>query len=100
MLYICEVPRDRLAMLVDEDTERSHEYGLVLKDPAKIPHGPVMIHQPDDTIFDLVRRQVINYVSIMCLGKQFSCIKVHKVIILIPVTPILVNTSPMEFSLY
>ncbi|KAK4306056.1 hypothetical protein Pmani_022099 [Petrolisthes manimaculis] len=69
--YICEVPRDRLAMLVDEDTERNHEYGLVLKDPTKIPRGPIMIHQPEDTIFDLVRRQVINYLSVMCLAEGY-----------------------------
>lgn len=68
LLYICEVPQANLNMLIDESVERSHEYGIIVRDPRKVPKGPKIITQPKDRMFDLARREVINYVSVMCLG--------------------------------
>lgn len=67
--YICEIPQANLNMLIDESVERDHEYGIIVKDPTKIPRAPVITKQPEDTIFDLARREVIDYISVMCLGK-------------------------------
>lgn len=67
-LYICEIPQANLNNLIDESVERNHEYGLVIQDPTKIPRSPVFTLQPEDIIFDLARREVINYISVTCLG--------------------------------
>lgn len=69
LLYICEIPQANLNMLIDESVERDHEYGIIVKDPTKIPRAPVITKQPEDTIFDLARRSVVNHTSIMCLGR-------------------------------
>lgn len=67
--YICEIPQANLNNLIDESVERNHEYGLLIKDPKKVPRAPVFVLQPKDTIFDLARREVINYISVTCLGE-------------------------------
>lgn len=72
LLYICEIPQANIKLLIDESVERDHEYGLVIKDPTKIPRAPVIVKQPVNTMFDLMRREVINYVSVMCLGMYRS----------------------------
>lgn len=72
LLYICEVPQTNLNMLIDESVERNHEYGIIVHDPRKIPKGPKIVTQPKDRMFDLARREVINYVSVMCLGMYFQ----------------------------
>lgn len=69
LLYICEIPQANLNNLIDESVERDHEYGLIIEDPTKVPHAPVFTLQPKDTIFDLARREVINYISVTCLGE-------------------------------
>lgn len=69
LLYICEIPQANLNNLIDESVERNHEYGLIIKDPTKVPHAPIFTLQPKDTIFDLARREVINYISVTCLGE-------------------------------
>ncbi|XP_027207013.1 contactin [Penaeus vannamei] len=71
LLYICEVPQANLNMLIDESVERSHEYGIIVRDPRKVPKGPKIITQPKDRMFDLARREVINYVSVMCLADGY-----------------------------
>lgn len=71
LLYICEIPQANLNQLIDESVERDHEYGLVVKDPTKIPRSPVFVRQPENTMFDLMRREVINYLSIMCLAEGY-----------------------------
>ncbi|KAK7072713.1 Contactin-3, partial [Halocaridina rubra] len=71
LLYICEIPQSHLSLLIDESIERDHEYGLIVTDPTQIPRGPAIIKQPTDTMFDLARREVINYVSMMCLAEGY-----------------------------
>lgn len=69
LLYICEIPQVNLNNLIDESMERNHEYGLIIQDPTKVPQSPVFTLQPKDQIFDLARREVINYISVTCLGE-------------------------------
>ncbi|KAG0716945.1 Contactin [Chionoecetes opilio] len=71
LLYICEIPQSNANNLIDESSERSHEYGLVIDDPAKVPHAPEFTLQPEDAIFDLARREVVNYISVTCLAKGY-----------------------------
>ncbi|XP_042239978.1 contactin-like isoform X2 [Homarus americanus] len=71
LLYMCEIPQRNLNLLIDESVERDHEYGIIVKDPKKIPRAPVIVKQPVNTMFDLVRREVINYVSMMCLAEGY-----------------------------
>lgn len=71
LLYVCEIPQANLNNLYDESIERSHEYGLIISDPEKVPRGPAIIKQPRNTMFDLARREVINYVSVMCLAEGY-----------------------------
>ena len=68
LLYVCEIPQADINNIIDESVERDHEYGMVIQDPTKVPQSPVFVLQPKDTIFDLARREVINYISITCLG--------------------------------
>ncbi|KAK8720533.1 hypothetical protein OTU49_013266, partial [Cherax quadricarinatus] len=71
LLYICEIPQGNIDMLIDESVERDHEYGFLVKDPTKIPRAPIIVTQPKNTMFDLVRREVINYVSVMCIADGY-----------------------------
>ncbi|XP_045597115.1 contactin [Procambarus clarkii] len=71
LLYICEIPQANIDMLIDESTERDHEYGFLVKDPTKIPRAPIIVKQPTNAMFDLVRREVINYVSVMCIADGY-----------------------------
>lgn len=70
--YICEVPLANIGQLMDEDEERDHEYGVIVKDPTKVPRAPKIIKQPKDGIFDLVRRSVVNYITLSCLGSYLN----------------------------
>ncbi|XP_045114342.1 contactin-like [Portunus trituberculatus] len=71
LLYVCEIPQANINNIIDESVERDHEYGLVIEDPTKVPQGPVFDLQPVDKIFDLARREVINYISVTCLAKGY-----------------------------
>ncbi|XP_050730835.1 contactin-like isoform X1 [Eriocheir sinensis] len=71
LLYICEIPQANINNLIDESVERSHEYGLIIQDPKKVPQSPVFTLQPKDKIFDLARREVVNYISVTCLAKGY-----------------------------
>ncbi|XP_076057553.1 contactin isoform X2 [Oratosquilla oratoria] len=71
LLYICEIAKTSLEKLIDEDQERDHEYGIIVSDPEKVDMGPVFTKQPEDAIFDLVRRVVINFISMTCLARAY-----------------------------
>lgn len=58
LLYICEAPANKLHYLVVDD--RTHEYGLDIKNLEEIPRGPYFIKQPVDIVFDLTKRKITN----------------------------------------
>ena len=66
-LFICEVPIEEVKYLINED--RTAAYGQPLGDPRYIPMGPYFVRQPNHTIFDLSRRQIINDVSLLCIAQ-------------------------------
>lgn len=66
LLYICEIPISKVHYLVADD--RTYEYGLEVKDPKKVPHGPYFIKQPVDIIFELSKTEHYNYVTLSCLA--------------------------------
>jgi len=65
-LYICEVPIKEVKYLINDD--RTAAYGQPISDPRFIPMGPYFVRQPNHTIFDLSRRQIINDVSLLCIA--------------------------------
>ena len=69
LLYICEVPVDMIDILQDQYVVRTPEFGINVDDPEKIPRSPQFVKQPEDAMFDLVKRDSINFVSMTCLGK-------------------------------
>ncbi|CAH0385516.1 unnamed protein product [Bemisia tabaci] len=64
LLYICEAPANKLHYLVVDD--RTHEYGLDIKNLEEIPRGPYFIKQPVDIVFDLTKRKITNDVYLRC----------------------------------
>ncbi|XP_066907076.1 contactin [Halyomorpha halys] len=66
LLYICELPITKVHYLVVDD--RTYQYGVDIKDPSKIPHGPYFIKQPVDVVFDLSKIKIHNYVTLSCLA--------------------------------
>ena len=48
--------------------ERTHEYGQPIGDPRFYPMGPFFIRQPNQTVFNVGRRKVINDVSLLCIA--------------------------------
>ena len=66
-LFICEVPVEEVKYLINED--RTAAYGQPLGDPRYIPMGPYFVRQPNHTIFDLSRRQIVNDVSLLCIAQ-------------------------------
>ncbi len=48
--------------------ERTHEYGQPIGDPRFYFSGPFFIHQPNQTVFNVGRRKVINDVSLRCIA--------------------------------
>ncbi|KAA0195696.1 hypothetical protein HAZT_HAZT002034 [Hyalella azteca] len=69
--YICEVPLNMVGWLQETLVERTSEFGVIVIDPKKVPHSPVFIKQPKSAMFDLVKRDLINYVSITCLATGY-----------------------------
>lgn len=68
--FICEVRSNRLStVLLDSEEDRDYEYGIWVQDPKYLPRGPKIIHQPESAMFDLLKRDVIDHVSITCLGE-------------------------------
>ena len=53
--------------LINDD--RTAAYGQPLGDPRFIPMGPHFVRQPNHTIFDLSRRQIVNDVSLLCIAQ-------------------------------
>ncbi len=48
--------------------ERTHEYGQPLGDPRFYPQGPYFIRQPNQTVFNVGRRKVVNDVNLLCIA--------------------------------
>lgn len=67
--YICEIPVAMLDRLEEQLIVRTPEFGIEVSDPRKIPRAPEFVKQPTDAMFDLVKRDLINFVSMMCLGE-------------------------------
>lgn len=61
LLYVCEVAVSRLHHLVVDD--RTHEYGLEVRDPEKVPRGPYFVKQPVNAVFDESSRVTQQYVT-------------------------------------
>ncbi len=55
--------------LINDD--RSAEYGQPLGDPRYIPMGPVFVRQPNRTVFDISRRNIVNDVSLLCIAQSW-----------------------------
>lgn len=68
--YICEIPLSQVKMLKENLVVRTSEFGVDVRDPKRIPRAPVFIKQPESAMFDLVKRDLINYVSVTCLGES------------------------------
>jgi len=66
-LYICEAPIEEVSYFLNE--ERTAAYGQPLGDPRYIQMGPHFVRQPNHTVFDLSRRQIINDVSLLCIAQ-------------------------------
>ena len=66
-LYICEVPIEEVNYLINDD--RTAAYGQPLGDPRYIPMGPFFVRQPNHTVFDLSRRNIVNDVSLLCIAQ-------------------------------
>ncbi|KAL1110582.1 hypothetical protein AAG570_008110 [Ranatra chinensis] len=66
LLYICEVPVTKVHYMVVD--ERTHEYGVTIDNPEKIPRGPYFIKQPVNVVFDLVKPKSSRGVSLSCLA--------------------------------
>lgn len=62
LLYICEVPLGKLHYMTVDD--RTHEYGITVNDPEKIPRGPYFIKQPQDVVYDVSNVKVTNDVTL------------------------------------
>lgn len=65
-LYICEIPLKETKYLIDDD--RTAEYGQPIGDPRYIPMGPYFIRQPNHTVFDMSKRQIVNDVNMLCIA--------------------------------
>lgn len=74
--FVCEIRSNRLTdFTLDSYEVRDYEYGVIVTDPKYLPRGPKFIHQPDPAMFDLLKMDVINHVSITCLGWYFFLLK-------------------------
>ena len=51
--------------------DRTAEYGQPLGDPRYIPMGPVFVRQPNRTVFDMSRRNIVNDVSLLCIAQAW-----------------------------
>ena len=54
--------------------DRTFQFGEPVGDPRYYPMGPVFIRQPNNTVFNVGRRKIINDVSLLCVarGKMFT----------------------------
>ena len=53
--------------LINDD--RTAEYGQPLGDPRFIPMGPYFVRQPNHTVFDMSRRNIVNDVYLLCIAQ-------------------------------
>lgn len=68
MAFICEIPKEKLHQIII--TERDIDYGVLVYDKEKIPHGPYFVQEPEPVIFDPSNEQV-NFVSLKCVAAGY-----------------------------
>ena len=49
--------------------DRTFQYGEPIGDPRYYPMGPFFIRQPNNTVFNVGRRKIINDVSLLCVAR-------------------------------
>ncbi|XP_065349505.1 contactin [Cloeon dipterum] len=68
-LFICEAPVRSLHHVMFDD--RTHEYGLEVKDPEKVPRGPYFVKQPVNVDYDASGQRTQKYVTLTCVAKGY-----------------------------
>jgi len=66
-LSICEMPIEEVSYLMTDG--RTFQYGEPIGDPRYYPMGPFFIRQPNNTVFDVGRRKIINDISLLCVAR-------------------------------
>ncbi|XP_050293568.1 contactin isoform X2 [Anthonomus grandis grandis] len=64
--FICKVHAAAIEKLKAD--ERDYSYGTDVFDPEKVPRGPFFIKQPENSIFDTLKRNLYNDISLSCLA--------------------------------
>jgi hypothetical protein len=59
--------KQEVKYLINDD--RTAEYGQPLGDPRFIPMGPYFVRQPNHTVFDMSRRNIVNDVYLLCIAQ-------------------------------
>ena len=49
--------------------DRTFQYGEPVGDPRYYPMGPIFVRQPNNTVFNVGRRKIINDVSLLCVAR-------------------------------
>ena len=49
--------------------DRTFQFGEPVGDPRYYPMGPIFIRQPNNTVFNVGRRKIINDVSLLCVAR-------------------------------
>ena len=49
--------------------DRTFQYGEPIGDPRYYHMGPFFIRQPNNTVFNVGRRKIINDVSLLCVAR-------------------------------
>ena len=65
--FICEMPITEVSYLMTAD--RTFQYGEPIGDPRYYPMGPFFTRQPNNTVFNVGRRKIVNDVSLLCIAK-------------------------------
>ena len=55
--------------LINDD--RTAAYGQPIEDPRYTPMGPRFVRQPNTTVFDTSRREVLNDISLLCIAQAW-----------------------------
>lgn len=67
--FICKLNKEDLAFA--NAVERNIDYGIIVRDPQKIPRGPKFIQEPKDVIFDVSGRSQLNYATLKCVADAY-----------------------------
>ncbi|XP_014677884.1 PREDICTED: contactin-like [Priapulus caudatus] len=65
--FICEIRKVDLDEM--DIVYRGYDYGVVVRDPERIPHGPRFIEQPDNIIYDT--ESVEKFVTLVCAADAY-----------------------------